>query len=285
MIAIVGGLGAAAAWAVSMLTASRATRLIGPSSVLAWVLLTGLCIVLPWAASEGVPDGLDSSSATWLLLAGAGNVVGLLCSYSAMRVGKVALIAPIVSTEGAIAALLAVLTGEDVAEGAAVALAAIAVGIALAAVPRDEGVGVVPDAGSSWRVPALALAAACSFGVSIYATGRASASLPIAWAVLPPRVIGVLVVFVPLAVSARLVLTRRAVPFVVVSGIAEVVGFASYAVGSRDSVAVAAVLASQFAAIAAVAAYILFRERLGRLQLVGVVTIVVGVTVLTWLQA
>ena len=55
--------------------------------------------------------------------------------------------------------------------------------------------------------------------------------------------------------------------------------------GQRDSVAVAAVLASQFAAIAAVAAYVLFRERLGRLQLVGVVTIVVGVAVLTWLQA
>jgi drug/metabolite transporter (DMT)-like permease len=75
------------------------------------------------------------------------------------------------------------------------------------------------------------------------------------------------------------------VPFVVVSGIAEVVGFASYAVGSRDSVAVAAVLASQFAAIAGVAAYVLFRERLGRLQLAGVLTIVAGVAVLTWLQA
>ena len=284
MIAIAGGLGAAAAWAVSMLTASRATRLIGPTSVLAWVLLTGLVIVLPWVALEGIPDGLDAKSAMWLLLAGAGNVVGLLCSYSALRVGKVALIAPIVSTEGAIAALLAVLTGESVAAGAGVALVVIAVGIALAAVPREEET-VLLDAGRSWRVPVLALAAATAFGISIYSTGRASAELPIAWAVLPPRVLGVLVVFVPLALSARLVLTRPAVPFVVASGIAEVVGFASYAVGARDSVAVAAVLASQFAAIAAVAAYVLFRERLGRLQLVGVVTIVVGVTVLTWLQA
>jgi drug/metabolite transporter (DMT)-like permease len=283
MIAIVGGLGAAAAWAVSMLTASRATRLIGPSSVLAWVLFTGFVIVLPWAALEGVPDGLDATSATWLLLAGAGNVVGLLCSYSALRTGKVALIAPIVSTEGAIAAILAVLSGEHVAEGAGLALVVIAVGIALAAVPRDEEAVVV--GATPWRVPVLALAAATSFGISIYATGRASAELPIAWAVLPPRVLGVLVVFVPLAVSARLVLTRRAVPFVVASGVAEVVGFASYAVGARESVAVAAVLASQFAAIAALAAYVLFHERLGRAQLVGVVTIVVGVAVLTWLQA
>lgn len=284
MIAIAGGLGAAAAWAVAMLTASRATRMISAPSVLAWVVLVGLCIVLPWAALEGVPDGLDTESATWLLLAGAGNVLGLLCSYSALRIGKVALIAPIVSTEGAIAAVLAVLTGEHVAEGAGVALVAIAIGIALAAVPGEEK-SVSTAAGASWRVPTLAIAAATAFGVSIYATGRASAELPIAWAVLPPRVIGVLVVFLPLALTAKLRLTRRAVPVVVVSGIAEVVGFASYAVGSRDSVAVAAVLASQFAAIAGVAAYVLFRERLGRLQLAGVVTIVAGVAVLTWLQA
>ena len=284
MTAIAGGLGAAAAWAVAMLTASRATRMISAPSVLAWVQFTGLCIVLPWAALEGVPDGLDASSGTWLLIAGAGNVLGLLCAYSALRVGKVALIAPIVSTEGAIAAVLAVLTGEHVAEGAGVALVAIAFGIALAAVPGEEK-SVSTAAGAAWRVPTLAIAAATAFGMSIYATGRASAELPIAWAVLPPRVIGVLVVFLPLAVTARLRLTRRAVPFVVVSGIAEVVGFASYAVGSRDSVAVAAVLASQFAAIAGVAAYVLFRERLGRLQLAGVLTIVAGVAVLTWLQA
>ena len=284
MTAIAGGLGAAAAWAVAMLTASRATRMISAPSVLAWVLFTGLCIVLPWAALEGIPDGLDASSGTWLLIAGAGNVLGLLCAYSALRIGKVALIAPIVSTEGAIAAVLAVLTGEHVAEGAGVALVAIAFGIALAAVPGEEK-SVSTAAGAAWRVPTLAIAAATAFGMSIYATGRASAELPIAWAVLPPRVIGVLVVFLPLAVTARLRLTRRAVPFVVVSGIAEVVGFASYAVGSRDSVAVAAVLASQFAAIAGVAAYVLFRERLGRLQLAGVLTIVAGVAVLTWLQA
>lgn len=284
MTAIAGGLGAAAAWAVAMLTASRATRMISAPSVLAWVQFTGLCIVLPWAALAGIPEGLDASSGTWLLIAGAGNVLGLLCAYSALRIGKVALIAPIVSTEGAIAAVLAVLTGEPVAEGAGVALVAIAIGIALAAVPGEEK-SVSTAAGVARRVPTFAIAAATAFGMSIYATGRASAELPIAWAVLPPRVIGVLVVFLPLAVTARLRLTRRAVPFVVVSGIAEVVGFASYAVGSRDSVAVAAVLASQFAAIAGVAAYVLFRERLGRLQLAGVLTIVAGVAVLTWLQA
>jgi multidrug transporter EmrE-like cation transporter len=45
------------------------------------------------------------------------------------------------------------------------------------------------------------------------------------------------------------------------------------------------VLASQFAAIAALGGYVLFGERLTRLQLVGVVLILVGVATLTALTA
>ena len=46
-------------------------------------------------------------------------------------------------------------------------------------------------------------------------------------------------------------------------------------------IAVAAVLSSQFAAIAAVAAFFLFRERLQRLQVVGVALIAAGITMLS----
>ena len=286
-MAILGGLGAAVAWAVTLLCTSRATRMIGSGSVLAWVMLVGFCIVVPWAALAGVPDELDRGSATWLLVAGLGNIVGLLLVYTALREGKVGIVGPIVSTEGAIAAVLAVLAGEHLAAGSAAMLALIAVGITLAATAAESSdVSEVASAVDRARsVPMIALLAACSFGTSIYATARASADLPIAWAVAPPRVLGVLLVFVPLAATSRLRVTRPSVPLVVTAGIAEVVGFALFAVGSRHGVAVAAVLASQFAAIAAVAAYFLFKERLTRVQLAGVATIVAGVAILTALQA
>jgi drug/metabolite transporter (DMT)-like permease len=284
-MAILGGLGAALAWAVTLLCTSRATRMIGSASVLAWVMLTGFCVVVPWGAVIGVPDGLDRDSAAWLLLAGLGNILGLLLVYTALRVGKVGIVGPIVSTEGAIAAVLAVLAGEDLAAGSAAMLALIAVGIALAATTSESLDPAGVEGGRGRSVPVYAFFAACSFGVSIYATARASADLPIAWAVAPPRILGVLLVVIPLAAMSRLRLTRPALPLVITAGVAEVVGFALFAVGSRDSVAVAAVLASQFAAIAAIAAYFLFRERLTRVQLVGVGTIVAGVAVLTALQA
>jgi drug/metabolite transporter (DMT)-like permease len=127
--------------------------------------------------------------------------------------------------------------------------------------------------------------AALSFGASLYATGQVGTELPLVWAVFPPRVVGVIAIALPIALARRLVLTRAALPFVLASGLAEVAGFASYALGARHGIAVSAVLASQFGAIAAVAAFVIFRERLARPQVAGVAAIAIGVAILTALQA
>jgi drug/metabolite transporter (DMT)-like permease len=283
MIAILGGLGAATVFATATLCSSRSTRMIGAGPVLAWVMIVGFVIVAPWAAVEGVPQGLDGPSIAWLVVAGLGNVAGLFLAYSALRIGKVGLVAPIVSTEGAIAAVIAAFAGEPIATGVGVTLGVIALGILLAA--RSQEPEPIAATASATVVSLYAVAAALCFGVSLYATARVSADLPIVWALVPARIAGLVVIALPLAVTARLRLTRPALPLVLASGVAEIAGFAFFAVGSRHSVAVSAVLASQFGAIAAVAAYVLFRERLGALQLAGVVLIVVGVTVLSVLQA
>jgi len=112
-----------------------------------------------------------------------------------------------------------------------------------------------------------------------------SGELPIAWVVLAPRVVGVLAVALPLWLSSRLRIPRRAVPFVLCSGACEVAGFAVFALAARRSIAVSAVLASQFAAVAAVGGFVLFHERLARVQLVGVTAVVIGVGVLSGLRA
>jgi drug/metabolite transporter (DMT)-like permease len=283
VIAVLGGLGAAAVFAAATLCSSRSTRLIGAGPVLAWVMLVGFAIVVPWAVAEGIPDGLHRGAAGWLAVAGLGNVAGLLLAYTGLRIGKVGIVAPVVSTEGAIAAVLAVLAGERLSFAAAVTLALIAVGILLASAARDPGT----DATSARdRIVALyALAAAFSFGVSLYATARVSADLPIVWALVPARLAGVLVVALPLVVRRCLRLTRAAAPLVLASGVAEVAGFGLFAVGSRHGIAVSAVLASQFGAIASIAAFVLFGERLRPVQVAGVATIVAGVSVLSAIQA
>lgn len=279
MIAVLGGLGAAAFWAGALLTASRATRLIPPTSALAGVMLTGLVVVAPLAAAGGRPDDLGWSEAGWLVLAGLGNVAGLLLNYQAIRVGKVSIVGPISSTEGAIAAVLAILAGEAIGPGVGVTLGVIVVGVVLAGVTPRGGTG------DPLRATVLACGAAVCFGVGLYATARVSEALPLVWALVPARVLGVAIIALPLIASGRLTITRAALPLVIASGLCEVAGFAAYAAGARHGIAVAAVLGSQFAALAAVAAFFLFHERLTRLQVVGVAAIAVGVAVVSALQA
>ena len=278
MIALLGGLGAAVAWGLGTFCSARSSRIIGAWSVVAWVMLFGLVANLVVIAVGPRPGSLDAADLAWMLVSGLGNAVGLLLEYTALRRGKVGIVTPVTSTEGAIAAVLAVAAGEALGVAPAGLLAIIALGIVLAGVAPDAPTLEQRKSGAFW----LAVLAALSFGIGIYATGHLSASLPVGWAVLPPRLVGVAIVTIPLALSRRLRLSRSVLPLVVFTGLAEVLGFVCFAVGARESVAIAAVLGSQFAVVAGVAAYVLLRERLTRLQLAGVVLILVGVAALAW---
>jgi drug/metabolite transporter (DMT)-like permease len=280
MTAILGGLGAAVAWACSTLCSSRSSRMIAPASVLAWVALIGLAVTIPLLAVAGDPH-LGAREVRLLLVAGAGNAGGLMLAYTALRDGPVGIVAPIVSAEGALAAVIAIGAGDTIEAGTIVALGVVAIGVVLAGAARGE----TDDEASRLGPILLACVAALSFGASLYATGKLGRSVPVAWAVLPPRLVGVLAVTLPLLVARRLELTRRALPLLAASGCAEVAGFAVYAAGARDDVAVAAVLASLFGAIAAVVARVLFAEHLTRSQAAGVTVVVVGVVALGVLQA
>jgi drug/metabolite transporter (DMT)-like permease len=283
VIAILGGLGAAVAWALSTLCSSRSSRLIGPASVVAWMMLVGLVITVPLAALSGVPARLGPGSGAWLVASGVGNVVGLVLTYRALRIGQVALVAPLVSTEGAVAAVIALIAGEPLAPGVAVTLGAIVAGIWVASAPdRSRTAAAVSH---PTQAIVLAMAAALAFGASLYATARAGAELPVSWVVLSARAIGVATLALPLAVTGRLELARRAVPLVVASGACEVLGFYSYTTGSRHGIAVAAVLASQVGGLAALAAYFAFGDRLSRKRTLGVCTMLAGVAVLSALRA
>src|SRR2546423_396806 len=103
----------------------------------------------------------------------------------------------------------AAFAGDPLGVWTGVALGVIVVGVVLAARPQPEADESGHD---DPRAALFGLAAACTFGAGLYATGRASLDLPIAWAVLPPRLLGVVLVTVPLVALGRLRLTRAAAP-------------------------------------------------------------------------
>ncbi|TAJ99988.1 MAG: hypothetical protein EPO36_10175 [Chloroflexota bacterium] len=285
MIAIVGGLVTAVLWATTLLGSSRSARVIGSWSTLSWVMLVGLVVAVPLVL-VAPPVTLGAPEILLLSTAGIANAGGLLLVYTALRRGKVGVVGPIVSTEGAIGAVLAIAAGEVVGGPVLAILALIAVGVVLAAIERATPTAETDPAPVSATVTALlALGGALLFGINLFATSLIAADLPLAWTLLPARVAGVLAVTVPLALARRLRMTRPVVPFVILVGVAEVAGTGTFALGSRDSAAIAAVLASQFAGIAAIVAWLLFGERLGRVQVAGVAIIAMGVATLALLRA
>ena len=134
MIAVLGGLVAAFAFGISTLAYSRATRLLTPAVVLAWVMLIGAVIVVPGILLFGLPATFTSDSLLWLALVGIGNVGGLLLTFTALRSAQVGIVATIVSTEGAIAAVFAVIAGEPLPVAVAIALGIIVAGVVLTTV-------------------------------------------------------------------------------------------------------------------------------------------------------
>ncbi|HWG81968.1 MAG TPA: DMT family transporter [Gaiellales bacterium] len=280
MTGVLGGLVAALMWGTSTAIASRSTRMIGSQQVLAYVVLTGLVIMVVAApVVEGVPH-VTGRGAAWALAAGAASVIGLGCVYAALRIGKVGVVAPIASCEGALAAVFSVIfLGEQLSLGVALALAVVASGVVLVTFHAH-----LSDV--HLRPALLAGTSAVVFGFGLVASSQAGGAIGPYWTILVSRVVGVVFVVVPMVLSGQLRPPgRRALPLVVYSGLAEVIGFVGYITGSQHGVAVPAVLASQFAAVAAFVSFLVFGERLTRMQVCGAVLIGTGVATVALLRA
>lgn len=238
-----------------------------------------------------VPAALALASATpspgtvaLMAVAGVGNVVGLLAEFQALRSGRVSVVVPIVSAEGAVAAAITAVAGEPVAALTWLVLTAIVVGVVVVGTgegPGDDAGAVRAATAAPWVTVALSIVAAASFGAGIYAQGRIGAELPLGLAVLAAPLAGFLLLVVPRGMSGALRLRPwRPVLLAIGVGVVEIVGIALYTIGARETIAVTAVLSSQFAAVSVLLAFVLFGERMRRRQTAGLVVIALGVAVL-----
>jgi drug/metabolite transporter (DMT)-like permease len=273
---VLAGLGAALAWTCSTLFNAASSRRIGAASTLAWVMLFGFVVAVPLAAAAGAPDDLDGETIARLTVSGVGNVVGLALVYVGVRYGRVAVVTSLGSTQGAIAAMLAIAFGERPSALTVAGFVAVGAGV-LMVVLNSEEEDETAARPHGRRSIALGAAAGLVFGVSIYATGTASDAVPAAWIALPARIVGVSVLLVALMAGVRPLVRPAAARLAMAGGVFEVLGFVAYALGARESVSVTSVVASQFAALTVVGAWVVFRERLVTRQIAGVGVLAVGV--------
>ncbi|OGO52664.1 MAG: hypothetical protein A2V84_14150 [Chloroflexi bacterium RBG_16_70_13] len=261
--------------------------------MLAWVMIVGFSVaIVPAILEAPTAAPLNPTVAVGLFVVGLSYTTGLLLAYLALTVGRVSIVAPITSTEGAISAIVAVAIGDPMSLELAIVLAVITTGIVLAAIERSADPAPESPAGRRTHDPAqnrraviLAISAAAAFSIGLVISARLGASVPLSWIVVASRGVGIAIIALPLVLRGRLRLSRRALPLVLVSGVLEAAGQVLYVIAAQDGIATAAVLSSQFAAIAAVVAFFLFGERLTRVQVVGVVVIAIGVATLSVLRA
>ena len=215
-------------------------------------------------------------------VAAPSGVAGIYLTYAALRRGPVVLVMPITATQGGLAALVSVALGEHLAPLAALGLGIVMLGMyPVMRRPRDE-TGKPPH-----PTAAIGLAALCAVAsaFALYGGARAGATLGAPWLLATFRVVGVLGVALPMAASGRLRRPGRATRFVVFAALADAGALASYVVGAtHGSVAVPAVISSQFAAVSVVIGLLTMGERLTRIQVCGIVAILGGVALVTAAQ-
>lgn len=268
----------ALAWGVAAVAGGLLARRIGTLPALGWVMSISIVAALPLALATGPPGDLDGRLALGILLVSVGGLGGLGLIYAALSRGNIAVVAPVSATYGGVAALLAVLAGEAIGAIAAVALVAAVIGAVFAA----RGQATTPGLAFPHQSRAVLLAAGTAFlwGMQLFVAGRIGEDVGASWLVFAMRALGVLCIAVPLVVLRRLPVRRDALLLGAVAGLGEVAGFTLFLLAARDGVAVASVVSSQYAAVAALIGIVVLGERLRRLQLAGVILILAAVAVL-----
>jgi drug/metabolite transporter (DMT)-like permease len=275
--AVVGGLIAALAWGSATIASAQASRDAGPFVAFACANVVALAITLPIALASGSPTGAPAAAWGWAVVYGFGLIGAFGFAFPALTIGRVGIVAPVIATDGAIAALFAILTGESVASLAAAGLVLVVGGVVLSVLQPAPAESAGPRRD---RLAALlGLASAACFATAFIAASKTD-GLDAAWVVAVGRAVNVVFVTIPIVAHTGLPrLSRRTWLLIAGEAIGDVVGNVAFVAATRDGLAVPAVLGSQYAIVAALLGVFFFRERLTPLQWGGVALTLTGVAI------
>lgn len=275
-------LGSAAAllWASAGLLSAPASRLAGPALAFAWTSASGVAMALPVALVTGFPS---ADAGDWALVgvAGLAYAAGTGLWMLGVQGGRVSIVVPIVACDGAIAALLAAFAGASLPHAVWLGLAGMVAAIVLitASGDHDQSEELAFTAGPQRPMATtvlIALIAAVLFGVVFFASGKVSSMEPI-WVVALVRCVQVIIA-VPVCLSiGRFTPPRGAWRYILGYGFVDAAAYVLYVTAAGHDLAVASVAASQYAALAAVGAVLVFRERLLPAQILGVGALLISV--------
>ena len=283
LVSALFGLAAALSWGSGDFCGGMASRRLNATLVVITAYIIGfvLLIGLALAWHEPVPSQLDIF---WGIVGGLAGGLGLIWFYSALAIGRMGIIAP---TSATLTAGLPVLFG-IVTQGAPSLLQMSGFVVALAAIMlvsrpereqgRPKGIG-------------LALLSGCGFGcffILISRVGSHETFWPLAVARLSAIVaLACLALFRKKpAAEARsrgeIISWRAMLPFILGSGILDALGNAFFVLATHTGrLDVASVLASLYPAATALLATLVLRERVNRLQGLGILLALIAIPLIS----
>ena len=268
LLTVLLGLTAAACWGVPDPWLAQATRSVGPFAVCFGSVLIGALAIAPAAFFVRLPEW-TLRGVLLAVFVGALTACAYQLAFVAFRSGSVSVVAPIIACEGAVAAVIAIASGEHLSLLVLGLLPVAVVGVVLAAMGGGGGsTGALPAAG-----------AACMWGVILVLSAPVADDLGVFWGFLLIRA-SALAWMLPLAVRKGAATRWRGDPWRVAAwGLGDSCAYLAFvAAADNGPVAVASVLAAQFATVAVVVATAFFGERPLARQLVGIALVIAAVS-------
>jgi drug/metabolite transporter (DMT)-like permease len=226
---------------------------------------------------------MSASLTVWLfgIVAAVLTVSGALALSKAFALGKASIVAPLVTSYGVVTTLLSWAGGEQISLIQLLCIALCVIGVILSSIHSDSKIPHTTQASSSI---AYALLAALFYGTSFWLQGHfvlpVLGPVTMLWLAYLVGLIVLVVIVLRIEDGLKIPPLKNCMTLTGAS-LMNLGGFSSFAWGAvAGSVSVVTVISTLSGGIAAILGYVFFKERLAKLQVLGVVLVLVGAFVL-----
>jgi len=226
---------------------------------------------------------ISASLTVWLfgIVAAVLTVSGALALSKAFALGKASIVAPLVTSYGVVTTLLSWAGGEQISLIQLLCIALCVIGVILSSIHSDSKIPHTTQASSSI---AYALLAALFYGTSFWLQGHfvlpVLGPVTMLWLAYLVGLIVLVVIVLRIEDGLKIPPLKNCMTLTGAS-LMNLGGFSSFAWGAvAGSVSVVTVISTLSGGIAAILGYVFFKERLEKLQVLGVVLVLAGAFVL-----
>jgi drug/metabolite transporter (DMT)-like permease len=279
------GLLAAVMWGGTDFLVGLNARAVGVKRAVYFGQALGFCIMslLLIAFPAFILKSMSASLDVWLIGTGAAvlTVSGALALSKAFALGKASIVAPLVTSYGVVTTLLSWAAGEQISLIQLFCIALCVLGVILSSIHSDSKIPHTTQAGSSI---AYALLAAVFYGTSFWLQGHyvlpVLGPVTMLWLAYLIGLMVLIVIVLRIEDGLKIPPLKNCMTLTGAS-LMNLGGFSSFAWGAvAGSVSVVTVISTLSGGIAAILGYVFFKERLAKIQILGVVLVLIGAFVL-----